>query len=390
MFPDRKGYNVVGANVKRKYGDAWQEVFSDLSHRRLRSWGLNTIGGWSHRFVTSQRRTPYTVVIRYRAPEMSGIVEWSAPRREIDVFHPGFEKALREALRTQAPESIDDPWCIGFFVDNERKWTDRTAFGIGALRSRADEPAKQRLVAFLQARYAEIDGLNREWGARYESWQDLLDSRLDEESYRRRRQEMRTDLIAFGALCYDAYFMTIREVLRDVAPNQLYLGCRFSNYNPDVVEAAAKHCDVVSYNVYWARTMTDFLHGGSWPGGGNLNPNRWQRPGPDVPLLIGEFSFGTTDRGMFRGRLLNGYSENQKARADDYRTYMTSALRDPRIVGAHWFQFVDQPLTGREDGEGTQFGLLDVCDTPYWHLIQNGLRPVGDRLYEERDHARAE
>jgi len=36
------------------------------------------------------------------------------------------------------------------------------------------------------------------------------------------------------------------------------------------------------------------------------------------------------------------------------------------------------------------FGLLDVCDTPYWHLVKNGLRPVNYSLYETRSQAKAD
>ncbi|MCR5840416.1 MAG: hypothetical protein K6G94_12375 [Kiritimatiellae bacterium] len=36
----------------------------------------------------------------------------------------------------------------------------------------------------------------------------------------------------------------------DVAPERLYLGCRFHNSYPAALRAAAKYCDVVSFNCY--------------------------------------------------------------------------------------------------------------------------------------------
>ena len=63
---------------------------------------------------------------------------------------------------------------------------------------------------------------------------------------------------------------------------------------------------------------------------------------------------------------------------------MREALKRPNIVGAHWFTFRDQPLTGRRDGENYQVGLVDVCDTPYKELT-DAMREIGDRMYSYRN-----
>lgn len=40
-------------------------------------------------------------------------------------------------------------------------------------------------------------------------------------------------------------------------------------------------------------------------------------------------------------------------------------------LGCHWYQFVDQQLTGRVgNGECQTVGLIDVTDQPYKHMIQ--------------------
>lgn len=62
---------------------------------------------------------------------------------------------------------------------------------------------------------------------------------------------------------------------------------------------------------------------------------------------------------------------------------MTSALRNPAIVGAHWFQCYDESTTGRADGENYQIGFLDICDTPYDETVA-AAREVGYRLYSLR------
>jgi agarase len=53
-------------------------------------------------------------------------------------------------------------------------------------------------------------------------------------------------------------------------------------------------------------------------------------------------------------------------------------------VGTHWFQWQDEPTTGRVyDEENYQIGFLDVADTPYRETIAVS-RDIGQRLYETR------
>jgi len=72
---------------------------------------------------------------------------------------------------------------------------------------------------------------------------------------------------------------------------------------------------------------------------------------------------------------------NQAARAQAYRDYVLGALSNPQCVGTHWFQWQDEPTTGRVyDEENYQIGFLDVADTPYIETI-TASRDVGGRLY---------
>ena len=76
-------------------------------------------------------------------------------------------------------------------------------------------------------------------------------------------------------------------------------------------------------------------------------------------------------------------TSDQAARATAYRNYVRGALANPAIVGTHWFQFCDQAVTGRGDGENYQIGLLDVCDTPYAETIE-ACREIGAEMYRHR------
>jgi len=172
------------------------------------------------------------------------------------------------------------------------------------------------------------------------------------------------DLKAFTLEIADAYFKNVREEFKAAAPNKLYMGCRFAGRGPEfAVRVAARHCDLVSYNIY-ARHLDDFK----------------LPEGVDRPIIIGEFSFGALDRGLF-------YSGVQKAsqleRAESYAVYVESALRHPQFVGTHWFQYSDMAVTGRFDGANAQLGLTDVCDRPYAETIAK-VREVGYNMYKIR------
>ena len=53
-------------------------------------------------------------------------------------------------------------------------------------------------------------------------------------------------------------------------------------------------------------------------------------------------------------------------------------------MGTHWFQWKDEPTTGRVyDEENYQIGFVDVADTPYPETI-DASREIGRRLYEVR------
>ena len=133
---------------------------------------------------------------------------------------------------------------------------------------------------------------------------------------------------------------------------------------PQVVKAAAKQCDILSYNVY-RKEMSGFSL-----------PN-----GIDHPVLIGEFHFGALDRGPFCPGLI--LLKDQAERAETYRQYVRTSLENPVIVGVHWHQFSDQSTAGRFDGENMQVGWTDVCDTPYWETVE-AVRDIGAQIYAIR------
>jgi hypothetical protein len=125
-------FAFAAANMKRKYGPDWRTAYADTAHRRLRSWGLNTIANWSDSGVFLMRRTPYTDTLGSRGARMIEGSEgyWG---KFPDVFDPSFSNGVRRAMQGKKNSSANDPWCIGYFSDNEMSWGDDTSLAVGAL-----------------------------------------------------------------------------------------------------------------------------------------------------------------------------------------------------------------------------------------------------------------
>ena len=167
----------------------------------------------------------------------------------------------------------------------------------------------------------------------------------------------------------DRYFRVCREEIARAAPGKMYLGCRFVGFRQRKVlwRSAARYCDVISVNAY-ANTVAN-LSGKIFDGCG------------ERPLLVGEFHFGCLDRGMFQAGLVQVCDQRERGRS--YERFVEGCLSHPLIVGCHWFQYRDQPLVGRGDGEAYQIGFVDVCDRPYRELCA-AARSIGEAMYRIR------
>ena len=61
---------------------------------------------------------------------------------------------------------------------------------------------------------------------------------------------------------------------------------------------------------------------------------------------------------------------NESERGRAYARYLHAVADNPDFVGANWFKYVDEPLTGRPlDGENAHIGFVSVADLPYDDLV---------------------
>jgi hypothetical protein len=175
---------------------------------------------------------------------------------------------------------------------------------------------------------------------------------------------MKEFMIEFTTL----YHSVCRNAVNELSPELLYMGSRMdfhlypedSSLN-DIIKIASKYCDVVSFNRY-RYTCSELVP----PDGG------------DYPIIIGEYHFGSLETGLLQPGLR--YAGDQYERAELFGHFLKSAIENPYIIGAHWFQLVDQSVAGRGDGENYQAGFLTVGDVPQQEMIDES-RKIGYNMY---------
>jgi hypothetical protein len=366
---DSRTANFQGMNLCRKYGADWRIWARARVFDRLDSWGFNTIGNWSSSSLFAAHRVPYTVSAGYDNSSLAKF--FSAGQQMVDVFDAGFPARMAAGIANTVASWKNDPWCLGYFVENELPWagwgsgaTEQYALPIGVLALSNALPAKAEFARLLQRRYSSVAQLNAAWNTSLASWNDISNHAVTLPSPL--TADCVADLGGFLTSFADRYFSIVRTNMKQFAPSQLYLGCRFASRPTEAVIVAAKYCDVVSFNIY----------------NRSLDPDTWEFTSRlNKPCVIGEFHFGALDRGMFHPGLVQTRDQADRGRA--YQEYLRSVLALPAFVGCHWFQYCDEPLTGRFDGENYNIGLVSGTDTPYGELVA-AARQIQSEVYTHK------
>lgn len=333
-------------------------------------WGFTSFGNWVAPEFYHAKRVPYFAngwIIGDFKRLYSGSDYWGPIP---DPYDPEFERRAKYTTQVIADEVLNSPWCIGIFIDNEMSWGREDTYGIvlDALHQPiAESPAKQAFVTILKKKYPSIKSLNKAWGTDFASWKAF------EESADFRNLEHADNMIAdFSLLKEDlasTYFRIVHDALEDVLPNHLYMGARFASWgmSKEIRTGAKKYVDVMSFNRYRE----------------GLGIKKWDfLKEVDLPCIIGEYHFGARDSGVFNSGIIE--AADQQDRAQMYTDYMDSVVENPYFVGAHWFQYIDSPLTGRaHDGENYNVGFVSTADVPYPEMVE-AAKAFNSTLYEKK------
>lgn len=364
-------------NVDALYGGGHErQPWIDVTMNRLRSWGFNTIGAVSWGSVFDEG-LPYAVDLDLSCGSGHSSCATAFPKvnaRFPDVFDPRFAASVQATVQAWDPASgrgineewINDPYLIGYWLDNELWWWHDWMVIVDVRAETVVEDfiehdcswsGKSAWVDHLRGRYSNnIGALNSSWGTSYGSFAQLCD--VLRVASPGAIQDKNTFLAKIAQRYYDITVNAVRA--RD--PNHLVLGTRFAETVPDPVLPAASASDALAINYYigirpyelptkFRDTMAHWY---------NLSGK---------PFIVSEFSFRSPDSGL-PGSRGGAYSVNTRAeRADSYRNFFHYAIESPNVVGLHWFQYVDQPVQGRHDGENNNAGLVDEADAPYPELV---------------------
>lgn len=356
--PDRYGNTPYHDAAVARYGTA--ERWAEAQLERMDEWGYNTLGAWSD--STFYDDAPYALLL--------GLTGQNFGTGEMqDLFDPGWEAGVRSQAAAAAAVHGDNPLLLGYWSDNELHfgpdWRELHLFDSYLSRPLA-APGKQQLLAFLHDRYPTFDALRADFTTTATTWADL-DAPSTVTDWTDTGGE--ATRAAWVGLVAERYFSVTADAIRDADPNHLFLGPRFlaQTTGTPVLEAAARHVDVASFNLYPLRPeLIAPLR--------NADPTYLPVDGAlaaqaallDRPILISEWSFRAADSGLPNTwPPLFPTLEDQSQRAGAYEAYVEALLATDWVVGQHWFEHADEPPAGRFDGEDSNFGLVDNRDDPY-------------------------
>jgi hypothetical protein len=317
--------NFGAWNLYRRYGgDNYREKALETTVKRMERLGVN-VGTQSMASIGIPK--PFTSYLRNLGMEneLMGLA---------DIYAPGWEAMLDSSLRATLPQEKDNPWIIGYFVGNEPGWQKKETQLCSLILQGRDRPIKVELEKYLQ-----IHG-------------NTVQHQME-----------------FVHKTFGIFLQTVKKTMKRYDPNHLNLGIRFGNLNSLegrglLQEVCRDAFDIISINEYYDKPRKD------------LYDTMYAKMG--LPYLIGEFHFGTTDRGLSSSLW---QVDDQEERGVAYRYYMEQGYSHPALIGTTWFQWGDQDVSGRGDGENFAHGVYDVTDRGYKYMVE-AMMETNIRLYD--------
>ncbi|MCE5185336.1 MAG: hypothetical protein LLF76_04340 [Planctomycetaceae bacterium] len=339
-----------------------EENWANFSTDLLDQYGFNGSGGWSQVDVLRKAKHPpvYTVSLSFMQDFARGKrLAWSGtghhqyPNEVWPVFHPDFERFCNAYARKMIGAK-DDPYCIGYFSDNELQMNvdmldrtlrlDLTAYP--GMKHNFDEAKR-----WLSERKGKPAGL-----------EDVNDQ----------------DRVDFIGHMFDRYFSLTTGAIRKYDPNHLCLGPRLHSDTigvPIVFRTAGKYVDVLSINYYYR-----------W----DPDPEEmamWTRE-TGKPFLITEWYAKAEDSGLENASGAGWLVKTQADRAKFYHNFTLGLMESRNCVGWHWFKYQDNnpnDLTTDPSNRNSNKGVVTYDYRPYTTLL-DGMKHLNDHVYSLTDY----
>lgn len=357
-YSDRGEYVLIDfykANFIRVFGEKWKQNWETITSGQIKEFGINTIANWSDIDFARQAKIPYVLPLsRFPSTEVQLYRDFP------DVFAEDYaENAVKFAQ--QLNEFKDDPYLIGYFLRNEPNWAfgaHDIAFEMFATDQISE--SKNTFAKWLSQQYATVEELNKNWNVDLVSFETITNQIFEEYP----SEVAKADFWKFSEILVAKYVNVPCDEVEKVDPNHLNLGMRYAWMSSDLLYKAGERFDVFSINGY-----------------GNPGPPETAEIAKisGKPIMIGEFHFGATDRGLPATGIQGALTQTDRGKA--YRYYIEQGLAHPELIGMHYFQWLDQPVFGRFDGENYNIGFMDICNQPYKELT-DAAKLTHQKMYE--------
>ncbi len=282
-----------GDHVQAKYSGPrakpgnWRANWANATMARLRRWGFNTIGTFSHHIQTQPyltRRMPYVVTLRLSNKVVldkvvGNIWEGVGGGKFPDLWHPDFVDAIDQRMRQRAtPQMVRDPYIVYLFPDQADElrgisqhhaslgwaaWVGKPTIGDHV------NYTKLALRDMLQSKYGAIHRLNIAWGTSYTTWETdggygngrgFLDQGKagatgpKRKALNTRPKALQADIEAFEHQLFRRYAQLITSTIRKYDPNHLIV-----TPNGLSAKSAVQAFDGY-FDVFWARDRWVYDH----------------------------------------------------------------------------------------------------------------------------------
>ncbi len=264
--------------------------------------GINTMGCWSDETIKNITYTPRFNVIK-QFKDTNDSIENTFDLDVVPVFEPTFESFCQNLAATQLTPYLNDPWVLGYFLDNELPFY-KYQLSLSLQLSNDNEQYKEADL-WMQNKYGSGYSLN-----------DITED----------------DELTYQGYVAETYFRIVSEAFRSVDPNHMLLGTRYhggGKYVPQLFEAAGKYMDIISVNYYNRFEPEE-------------EPMDMWLEASDTPFIITEFYVKGNDAGLGNEDGAGWTVPTQQDRADWYENWMLKLLRNKGNVGFHWFRFIDK------------------------------------------------
>ncbi|MGB7762827.1 MAG: hypothetical protein WBL61_23535, partial [Bryobacteraceae bacterium] len=337
-------------NMIRKYGGDWQNIATNLTVQRMNAWGFSGFGKWA----SEAGNLPILPVLEpYNVPIIAV---------HPDIFDPAVQGDLQSTLRQQIAASVNDSRILGWSFGNEYDDLITPAEVQTILDLGSTVPAKRALMnQALSAIYGNnVANMAAAWGVKATTIAGLYSSSPTPPA---------ADIETLREYYEDQYFGFVYQAIKGIDPNHLYFGIWIVPgwwVNATDWQLNAAHVDVIGYDNYSPVFENSLLEG--------------LLESTAKPAFLGEYSFPPSYN------LLRGYELYAAANATDdanagaqYQSNLQSAARNPWCIGVAWFEYRDEPVSGRGflgetdldlvEGEDYAFGMVDVADRPKYDLV---------------------